>query len=115
MAVYRTRLMTDEQTVEKALHWMMENVTKLAQATANRKYLDDYKKVKHSTLMLAAPKGTDSYKKAWASAHDDYDEVLKGLKISVEEETRLKHLFTIAEAKIEVWRTLQANSRAGVG
>jgi predicted lipid carrier protein YhbT len=75
MVVYRTRLMIDEQSMERALEWMMDNVTNLAQATANRKYIDDYKKVK---------------------------------------ELELKHLFTIAEAKIEVWRTIQANNRVGV-
>ena len=74
--------MTDEQTVERALDWMMENVNRLAQA--------------------------------WATAHDDYSELLDGLKVAVQEEAELKNLFTIAEAKIEVWRTIQANSRAGV-
>ena len=32
--------MTDEQSVERALHWMMENSSKLAQSVANRKYLE---------------------------------------------------------------------------
>ena len=106
--------MTDEQTVERALDWMMENVNRLAQATANRKHLDDYKKVKWATLVLKAPEGTVAFKEAWATAHDDYSELLDGLKVAVQEEAELKNLFTIAEAKIEVWRTIQANSRAGV-
>ncbi len=106
--------MTDEQSVERALEWMMDNVTKLAQATANRKYIEDYKKVKWSTLVLQAPEGTVAIKEAWATAHTDYSGVLEGLKVAVQEESELKHLFTIAEAKIEVWRTIQANNRAGV-
>ena len=106
--------MIDEQSMERALEWMMDNVTNLAQATANRKYIDDYKKVKWATLVLQAPEGTVAHKEAWASAHPDYSGVLEGLKVAVKEELELKHLFTIAEAKIEVWRTIQANNRVGV-
>lgn len=106
--------MTDEQSVERALEWMMDNVTKLSQAVANRKYLEDYRKVKWSALVLNSPPGTVSSKEAWATSHTDYVGVLKGLKVAVQEESELKHLFTIAEAKIEVWRTIQANNRAGV-
>ena len=106
--------MTDEQSVERALEWMMDNVTKLSQAVADRKYLEDYRKVKWSALVLNSPPGTVSSKEAWATSHTDYVGVLKGLKVAVQEESELKHLFTIAEAKIEVWRTIQANNRAGV-
>ena len=106
--------MTDEQSVERALEWMMDNVTKLSQAVADRKYLEDYRKVKWSTLILNSPPGTGSSKEAWATSHDDYVGVLEGLKVAVQQESELKHLFTIAEAKIEVWRTIQANNRAGV-
>ena len=106
--------MTDEQSVERALEWMMDNATKLSQAVADRKYLEDYRKVKWSTLILTSPPGTVSSKEAWATAHGDYVGVLEGLKVAVQQESELKHLFTIAEAKIEVWRTIQANNRAGV-
>ncbi len=106
--------MTDEQSVERALEWMVANVSKLSQAVADRKYLEDYRKVKWSALVLNSPPGTVSSKEAWATSHTDYVGVLKGLKVAVQQESELKHLFTIAEAKIEVWRTIQANNRAGV-
>ena len=106
--------MTDEQSVEKALDWMMDNVGSLSKAIADRKYLEDFKKVKLSMLIQDAPSGTVSSKESWANAHEEYRELLKGLRTAVEQESELKHLFTIAEAKIEVWRTIQANNRAGV-
>ena len=106
--------MIDEQSMERALEWMMDNVTKLAQATANRKHLEDYKKVKLAMLIQEAPAGTVSSREAWATSHEDYEEVLQGLRAAVEQEAELKHMFTIAEARIEVWRTIQANNRAGV-
>ena len=106
--------MTDEQSVERALEWMVANVSRLSQAVADRKYLEDYRKVKWSGLILNSPPGTVSSKEAWATSHTDYVGVLKGLKVAVQQESELKHLFTIAEAKIEVWRTIQANNRAGV-
>ena len=106
--------MTDEQSVERALEWMMEKVGPLAKAIADRKYLEDFKKVKLAVLFQEAPPGTVSSKEAWATSHTDYQDLLKGLRAAVEQESELKHLFTIAEARIEVWRTQQANNRAGV-
>ena len=108
------RAMTDEQSVERALHWMMENSSKLAQSVANRKYLEDFKKVQISILFSQSPEDTVAAKEAWAYAHPDYRKVIEGLKVATEEEVELKHHFTTAEARIEVWRTMQANSRAGV-
>ena len=106
--------MTDEQSVERSLHWMMENSSKLAQSVANRKYLEDFKKVQISILFSQSPEDTVAAKEAWAYAHPDYRKVIEGLKVATEEEVELKHHFTTAEARIEVWRTMQANSRAGV-
>jgi len=106
--------MIDEQSVESALHWMAEKVGTLAKAIADRKYLEDFRKVKLAMLIQEAPAGTVSSREAWATAHEDYEEVLQGLRAAVEQEAELKHMFTIAEARIEVWRTIQANNRAGV-
>jgi len=106
--------MTDEQSVERALHWMMENSSKLAQSVSDRKHLEDFKKVQFSILFTQSPEDTVAAKEAWAYAHPDYRKVLDGLKAAVQQEVELKHHFTTAEARIEVWRTMQANSRAGV-
>ena len=106
--------MIDEQSVESALHWMAEKVGALAKAIADRKYLEDYKKVKLAMLLQEAPAGTVSAREAWATSLEDYQELLEGLRTAVEQEAELKHMFTIAEARIEVWRTIQANNRAGV-
>ena len=93
---------------------MTEKVGTLAKAISDRKYLEDFRKVKLAMLIQEAPAGTVSAREAWATAHDDYEEVLQGLRAAVEQEAELKHMFTIAEARIEVWRTIQANNRAGV-
>ena len=106
--------MIDEQAVENTLNWMLEKVGTLAKAIADRKYLEDYRKVKLAILIQEAPAGTVSSREAWATSHEDYAEVLQGLRAAVEQEAELKHMFTIAEARIEVWRTIQANNRAGV-
>ena len=106
--------MIDEQSVESALPWLAEKVGSLAKAISDRKYLEDYKKGKLAMLLQEAPAGTVSAREAWATSHEDYQELLEGLRTAVEQEAELKHLFTIAEARIEVWRTIQANNRAGV-
>jgi hypothetical protein len=47
-----------------------------------------------------------------AYAHADYMALLDGLRVAVEQEESLRWLIVGAQAKIEVWRTIEANRRA---
>ncbi len=46
-----------------------------------------------------------------ALAHRDYIELLEGLKAAIEIEEKLKWMLTAAQAKVEVWRSLEASAR----
>ena len=49
-----------------------------------------------------------------AYAHPEYQELLKGLALAIEEEETLKWKLTAATIKGEIWRTESANERSGV-
>lgn len=103
------------KTVEHALIFMRDMAEKHATAKANRVYLEQFRKSKKATLMVKAEregKKTGQEREAYAYAHEEYAELLKGLQAAVEEEEKYKFQLKAAEARIEIWRTQQANNRA---
>ena len=104
--------MIDEQTVESALDFLRDNAGKIGKARAERVYLEQFRKSKKAILFDQATEDTVTAKEQWALRHGDYLQVLYALRAAVEEDERLRFLSAAAEAKIEVWRTIQANVRA---
>ena len=47
-----------------------------------------------------------------AYAHQEYRDLLQGLKSAVEVEEKLRWDLIAAQARVEIWRTEQANLRA---
>ena len=103
--------MITEQHVEKALEFMRDNAADLAKAKANRIYLEQFRKSKKAMLVQKSGANSVSAAIEWAYAQPEYADLLNALQVAVEEEERLKWLMTAAEAKIDVWRTQQANNR----
>jgi uncharacterized protein (DUF2132 family) len=104
--------MIDEQTVESALDFLRDNAGKIAKARAERVYLEQFRKSKKALLFDQSSEETVAAREQWALRHSDYLQVLDALRAAVEEDERLRFLSAAAEAKIEVWRTIQANVRA---
>jgi hypothetical protein len=100
-----------EQHIEKALDFMRDNSDALAKAKAERIYLEQYRKSLKALLFAEAPEGTVADRENYAYRNPKYLELLDGLKVAVEQEEALKWKMTAAEAKIDVWRTQQANAR----
>ena len=103
--------MIDEQTVESALDFLRDNAMKIAKARAERIYVEQFRKSKKAMLFEQSPEDTITGKEQWALRHPEYLSLLDGLKAAVEEDERLRFLSAAAEAKIEVWRTMSANTR----
>ena len=103
--------MINEQQVEKALDFMRDNAPMLAKAKAERVYLEQFRKSKKALLISDAPQGRVQDRESYAYAHQEYIQVLEGLKVAVEREEELRWMMAAAEAKVEVWRTQQANNR----
>jgi hypothetical protein len=104
--------MIDESEIERALHWLINNATAAAKARAERVYVDEYRKHLKARLMKACGEETAAAQEREAYASQQYADHLKVLRDAVQEDERFRWLTTAAEAKIEVWRSEQANARA---
>ena len=103
-----------EINIFAALDFLRDNALPYAQAKANRTYLEEYRKTQKAMLMQAAEmNGTNaiSAQERDAYAADEYMDHLKALKEAVEAEEKLRWLFVAAQARIEVWRSLESSRR----
>lgn len=104
-----------EFNVFKALDFIRDNAPAYAKAKAERIYLEEFRKTKKALCMKAAEVAGSNAVNAQereAYADPEYQALLQGLRAAVEEEERLRWLIVGAQAKIEVWRTIEANRRA---
>lgn len=96
----------------KALDFMRDNAEAYAIAKANVVYMTEYRKTIKAQLMASCSEKTESAKETYAYSHADYKRHLVALKDAVAEAERLRWLMVAAEAKIEVWRSLESSARA---
>lgn len=104
-----------EFNVFRCLDFIRDNAPLYAKAKSERIFLEEFRKSKKALLMRdaeAAGHKTGAMQEREAYAHPDYIAVLDGLRVAVEEEERLRWMIIGAQAKIEVWRTIEANRRA---
>jgi hypothetical protein len=104
--------MITEQEVEHALDFLRDNARTAAKARATRIYMEEYRKTVKAQQMAA--KGSLALgaqeREAYISA--PYIEHLMAMREAVEEDERQRWMMIGAQAKIEAWRTQQANQRA---
>lgn len=96
----------------KAVDYIIQHAAKFAQAKASRVYLEEYRKSLKALLMKRSMEGAIGAQEREAYAHDEYIQLLKGLQVAVEEEEKLRWDLIAAQARVEIWRTEQANARA---
>jgi hypothetical protein len=109
--------MTSESEINifKSLDYIRDNAPKYAKAKAARIYLEEFRKTKKALCMKAAECGganAVSAQERDAYADPEYAALLEGLRDAVEEEETLRWRLIAAQAKIEAWRTIEANKRA---
>lgn len=95
-----------------AVDYILVNAKKFAKAKAERVYLEEYRKSLKAILMKRSMESAIGAQEREAYAHDEYVELLKGLKEAVEIEEKLRWDLIGAQARVEIWRTEQANNRA---
>jgi hypothetical protein len=96
----------------KELYFIRDNESEYAQAKENVIYMTEYRKTIKASLMASSSEKTESAKETYAYSHPDYKAHLRGLEQAVAKCERLRWLMIAAEAKIEVWRSLEATARA---
>ena len=104
--------MINEQEVEAAVDWLRDTANEAAQKRADRLYLDEYRKVLRAKLMKQHMDLPVSAQEREALANPQYAEHLQALRTAIDEDERMRFLRVAAEAKIEAWRSMNANHRA---
>ena len=94
-----------------AVDYILKNAPKFAKAKAERVYLEEYRKSLKAILMRRSVEKTIGAQEAEAYAHEDYQQLLDGLREAVEIEEKLRWDLIGAQARIDIWRTEQANNR----
>ena len=96
----------------KAIDFIFENGKKFAKAKAERIYLEEYRKSLKAILMKRSLESAIGAQEREAYAHDEYLQLLKGIRAAVEAEEELRWSLVAAQARIEVWRSQEATNRA---
>ena len=96
----------------KALDFMRDHAEEYAIAKAQVVYLTEYRKSLKAMLMASSTEKTESAKETYAYSHDTYREHLRALADAVTESERLRWLLIAAQAKLDVWRSLESSARA---
>jgi hypothetical protein len=95
----------------EALDFIRDNAEAYAAAKANVTYMMEYRKTLKAILMRECIDKTESAKMSYAYSHPTYVAHLKALEEAVAEAEHLRWWMVGAEAKIEVWRSLEATNR----
>ena len=104
--------MSDQIDPQKHLRRMWESAPKLAQAKADRVYLEEYRKTLKALLMQRCEETSAVAQEREAYASPEYAAHLLGLKAAVEAEELLKWRMVTDQASVEVWRSQEASNRA---
>lgn len=95
----------------KAVDHIIRHAGSFAKAKAERVYLEEFRKSKKALLMGQSDARSAVEREQHAYAHPEYLEVLDGIKAAVEVEEKLKWDLVAAQARVDIWRTEQANNR----
>lgn len=104
--------MIEDEHIEKALDFLRDNADEAAKARAERIYMEEFRKSLKAQIMSEHLAEALGAQERIAYADQRYLNHLAGLKQAVFLDERLRFLRGAAEAKIEAWRTMQANQRA---
>lgn len=95
-----------------AVDYIIANAKKFAKAKSERVYLEEFRKSKKAILMKQSMETAANAQEREAYSHPEYIELLRGLQAAVEVEEKLRWDLIAAQARVEIWRTEQANNRA---
>ena len=98
----------DPQTSLEVMH---KTGPALAQARAERVYLEEYRKSLKALLMQSSQQSSAVLQEREAYADKSYQEHLQALRIAVEREESLRWKMVTAQTAVEVWRSQEASNR----
>ena len=104
--------MISVEQAEKAVDWLREQAKNMAQARAERIYLEQWIKTVKATLQAESKSTSAAQSEIEALSSPKYLAALQALKEAVLADEHNRFLAAAAEAKIEMFRTLEATKRA---
>ena len=103
--------MTENISPFKALDFIRDNAEELGRLKGQMVYMQEKRKTVKAMLMASCSEKTESAKETYAYSHPDYVRHLEELREAIAEFETLRVKVVAAEAKIEVWRSLEASGR----
>ena len=104
--------MITEIQVDAALNYIRDKAPEHGEAKATRRYLEEFRKSKKAILYSQFEgKGTIQDREAFAYSHQEYLDLLAGLRVAIELEETLRYRIEAAKLKVEVWKAEQFNNR----
>ena len=104
--------MSEDRDPHKAVDYILLNGKTCAKAQAERCYIEEYRKSLKAILMKRSMENAIGAQEREAYAHPEYVQLLEGLREAIEVEEKLRWDLLGAQARVEIWRTEQANNRA---
>lgn len=103
---------SDVKNPELAIEYIFKQGKRYAQAKANRIYLEEYRKSLKAIIMKRSLETAVNAQERDAYSDPEYLALLRGLKESVETEEEIRWGLVAAQARVEVWRSIEATNRA---
>ena len=104
--------MITEEEVEKSVDYLRDHARKAAQAKAERIYMEEFRKTVKAQIMRETPSDSLGAQEARSYADNRYVQHLRAMREAIEADEYNRWMMIAAQAKIEAWRTQQANARA---
>ena len=103
--------MKQQHDPHDAVDYIIKHASQFADAKAQRVYLEEFRKSKKAILMRESLETALGAQEREAYAHPEYQELLLGIKQAVQIEEKLRWDLIAAQARVDIWRTEQANLR----
>jgi hypothetical protein len=104
--------MISQDDAERVVDWLRDNARKIAQARAERLYMEQWIKTVKATIQSEQSGMSVSAAETVALASPRYMAALQAFRDSVESDEYLRFMVAAAEAKIDAWRSQESTRRA---
>lgn len=97
--------------IDDAVDFIFKHSALYAKAKSERIYLQEFRKSKKAILMGEHLDKAIGAQEREAYANPEYQVLLAGLKVAIEEEAKLEWQLEAAKLRVDIWRTKSANDR----
>ena len=103
---------SDVKNPELAIEYIFKHGKRYAKAKADRIYMEEYRKSLKAMIMKRSLETAVNAQEREAYSDPEYVQLLQGLREAVEVEEEIRWGLVAAQARIEVWRSIEATNRA---